>query len=215
MSETKHIIAQNITRLRQSAGMTQKELASQLTYSDKAVSKWERGESTPDIGTLVAMAELFDVSLDLLVRGKEPTVPAVAPAAPEPTAPTAKPLDPAAQKRLDIRHGVITLIVILLVWAAAGVTFLMFYSLAPTLPHYWLCFLYAVPVSLVLFVIFNTLWFIPRRNFAIFSSLVWSVLLCIQVHFACYGINVWQVYLAGIPAQIAILLSYNLLKKSA
>ena len=212
MQETKQIIAQNITRLRQSAGMTQKELASHLTYSDKAVSKWERGESTPDIGTLVAMAELFDVSLDLLVRGIEPQAPVAAVV--EPSKPVTAPLDPAAQKRLDIKHGVITLIVILLVWAAAGVTFLMFYSLAPTLPHYWLCFLYALPVSLVLFVIFNTLWFVPRRNFALFSGLVWSILLCIHVHFACYGIDVWQVYLAGIPAQVAILLSRNLIRKS-
>lgn len=47
--------------------MTQLELAESLQYSDKAVSKWERGESVPEIATLKAIAELFDVTLDSLV----------------------------------------------------------------------------------------------------------------------------------------------------
>ena len=67
--------------------MTQLDLAEKLHYSDKAVSKWERGESVPEIGTLTAIADLFGVPLDYLVRS-EHEEPAAAveqqPAAPVP-----------------------------------------------------------------------------------------------------------------------------------
>ena len=68
MEGTKNTVAKNIVRLRQASGMTQAELAAKLNYSDKAVSKWERGESLPDVAVLSKIADLFQVSLDWLVR---------------------------------------------------------------------------------------------------------------------------------------------------
>ena len=69
MEPIKSTIAKNIVRLRQASGMTQAELAAKLNYSDKAVSKWERGESLPDVAVLAQIADLFQVSMDWLVRG--------------------------------------------------------------------------------------------------------------------------------------------------
>ena len=57
----------NIAAFRKQSGMTQAELADKLNYSDKAVSKWERGESMPDVLTLVQLAELFGVRMNDLV----------------------------------------------------------------------------------------------------------------------------------------------------
>ena len=68
MVDLKPVIAQNITALRQSHKMTQIELAEKLNYSDKAVSKWERGESIPDVIVLKTIADLFGVSLDYLLE---------------------------------------------------------------------------------------------------------------------------------------------------
>ena len=68
MVDLKPIIAKNITALRQSHKMTQIELAEKLNYSDKAVSKWERGESIPDVTVLKTIADLFGVSLDYLLE---------------------------------------------------------------------------------------------------------------------------------------------------
>ena len=65
MNNIKSIIAQNITDLRRAKGLTQLELAEQLNYSDKAVSKWERAESMPDVSVVVEIADLFDVPLDI------------------------------------------------------------------------------------------------------------------------------------------------------
>ena len=68
MYNLKPIIAKNISRLRIKSGMTQSELAARLNYSDKAVSKWERAESIPDVCVLTEIADLFGVPLDSLVR---------------------------------------------------------------------------------------------------------------------------------------------------
>lgn len=69
--EYRDLLAENIVRYRKESGMTQLELAEHLQYSNKSISKWERGESAPDIITLIHMAELFGVSVDDLVYGEK------------------------------------------------------------------------------------------------------------------------------------------------
>ena len=58
-------------QLRKQNGFSQEELAGRLNVSRQTVSKWEVGDSTPDMEKLSAMSDLFDVSLDYLVMGKE------------------------------------------------------------------------------------------------------------------------------------------------
>ncbi|HFI0694890.1 TPA: helix-turn-helix domain-containing protein [Streptococcus suis] len=65
-------LAQQIRVLRTAKNLSQDELAEKLYISRQAVSKWENGEATPDIDKLVQLAEIFGVSLDYLVLGKEP-----------------------------------------------------------------------------------------------------------------------------------------------
>ncbi|HEL2051615.1 TPA: helix-turn-helix transcriptional regulator [Streptococcus suis] len=65
-------LAQQIRVLRTTKNLSQDELAEKLYISRQAVSKWENGEATPDIDKLVQLAEIFGVSLDYLVLGKEP-----------------------------------------------------------------------------------------------------------------------------------------------
>ena len=68
MEDLKITVAKNIADLRKAANMTQLDLASRLNYSDKAVSKWERGESLPDVATLKTIAEIFSVTVDYLLQ---------------------------------------------------------------------------------------------------------------------------------------------------
>ena len=70
MKDIKSILAKNLTDLRLQNHLTQLELAEKLNYSDKTISKWERGESSPDISVLVEIAELFGVTLDELVKSE-------------------------------------------------------------------------------------------------------------------------------------------------
>ena len=60
-------IGNNIAACRKRCNMTQAELAEKLNYSDKAVSKWERGESLPDVVTLVQLADQLGVGVNALI----------------------------------------------------------------------------------------------------------------------------------------------------
>ena len=61
------IVAANLAELRRARGLTQAELAEKINYSDKSVSKWERGDGLPDLKVLTQLAALYGVSLDTFV----------------------------------------------------------------------------------------------------------------------------------------------------
>lgn len=190
MNDIKAVIAKNITELRTARSMTQLDLAEHLHYSDKAVSKWERGESVPEISTLKAIADLFGVTLDYLVQSehKQPTQ------------------EPLPEKRKIENRSIVTAMCVILVWFIALFAFVLFDLASADVKIHWLAFIYAVPVTLLLWLIFNSIWFNRRTNFIIISILVWSLLASIHVTFLVYGMNIWLIYLLGIPAQIVIIL---------
>lgn len=64
------MIAENLTQLRKQKNLTQKELSEKLNYSDKVISKWERGESTPNIEALKALSNFYNISIDEIIDGK-------------------------------------------------------------------------------------------------------------------------------------------------
>lgn len=190
MNDIKAIVAKNIAELRQEHGMTQVDLAEKLNYSDKAISKWERAESLPDISVLVEIADIFDVPLDYLVRAEhlEAEWKAEKNAAPK------------------YNHGMITGVSVLLVWFIALLVFVLISIASSEARFHWLAFIYAIPVSTIVWLVFNSVWFNKRRNYWIISLLVWSVLACIQLSLLPMGMNVWLIYLLGIPGQISILM---------
>ena len=67
MDEFKKVVAENITRLRTSMNLTQAQLGEMLNYSDKSISKWERGESIPDVFVLKKIADLGGVTVDYII----------------------------------------------------------------------------------------------------------------------------------------------------
>lgn len=190
MEDMKFIIAQNIIRLRRNANMTQAELAEKLSYTDKAVSKWERAESIPDVLVLKQLADLFHVRVDdLLVQYDETELP-----------PTCANTTPSVRN-----HGFITGMSVLLVWLIATLLFVIFESATSTHIH-WLSFIYAIPATMVVWLIFNSIWFNRRRNFLIISLLMWSVLGALYLNLLMVGIHVWLLFALGIPGQIIILM---------
>ena len=61
-------IAQRLAEMRRAKGYSQEELAEKLGLSRQAVSKWERAESSPDTGNIIALAKLYGVTIDELLR---------------------------------------------------------------------------------------------------------------------------------------------------
>lgn len=185
MKDVKAVIAANIAALRQGAGMTQLEFAEKLNYSDKAISKWERGESIPDVTVLLQIAELFGVTLNYLVEETHPVQ---------------------EQKKRNklINRGFITGIAILLVWLLATFCFMVVDFSTGGIDFQWLAFVYAVPVSMIVWLVCNSIWFNPRRNYLIISLLMWSVLGTVYLTCLPFGYNLWLIFCLGIPGQVAI-----------
>lgn len=193
MEDLKMIIAGNIGHLRRDAGITQLELAERINYSDKAVSKWERGESMPDIVTLKALADLFSVTVDYLLRADHP-----------------KESDIRREytKRQKRNHKLITVMSCVLVWLVAVFNYSSFDIALPALRNQlWMAFVYAIPVTAIVLLVFNSIWGNRRYNYLIISVLIWSVLLTFYLTaLVFFYVGTWQVLLIGVPAQVIVCL---------
>jgi cation transport ATPase len=118
------------------------------------------------------------------------------------------------KRRRFLTHAYITGVSVLLVWLLATFVFVIIQLINPSAIRHWLAFLYAVPLSCVLWLIFNSIWFNSRRNFWIVSLLMWSVLASIHVTFMAFGVpEIWLLYILGAPGQAIILVWSRLFKK--
>ncbi len=190
MEDIKAIIAANIQELRKEKKMTQGDLANLVNYTDKAVSKWERGESIPDIIALKQIADTFSVTVDYLLTTEHTEF---------------KKAKNQRKKHKRFNRKIITSIAVVLVWLVA-----MFIYVNIDLFHKssmnWLVFLYAVPASAIVALTFNSIWGNRRINYLIISILLWSVLASLYLTLLLCSVNVWLVFLLGIPGQIIIFL---------
>ena len=184
--DLKEVIAANLAHLRQEAGLTQLQLAEMLNYSDKAVSKWERGESIPDLRVLIKLAEIYHISLDDIVRTKP-----------------GKRLMP--RMNLQKKHVLITLLSVGLVGVIATAVFMIFFYITPLKNYAYLAYVCAPFVASVVFTVLSALWY-RRLTMAIAASLVlWSIILIIHVVLKLFtSIPVWPFYLVAGGMQILI-----------
>lgn len=187
MEDLKTIFAENLSALRKKKGWTQLELAEKLNYSDKAVSKWERGESLPDVVILKRIAELHEVSVDfLLTREHEQAV---------------VPLS----KRKKRNRTMITGISAATVWLIGCILFFSLGFVEKASPGAWLIFLAAIPATCVVLLVFSALWWGKKLLLTTVSILVWSLLLFsfFTVLFVTEKV-IWPIFIIGIPAQVII-----------
>jgi transcriptional regulator with XRE-family HTH domain len=190
MENVKQIIAKNLVELRKQNRLTQLELAERLNYSDKAVSRWERGDTLPDIDVLCRICEMYGVTFDYLTHEG-----------------TKKEKDVYTKKRENSNKIVITLLAEMVVWFLA--TLLFVYEKTLNGVNFWQAFVWAVPLSAIVGIVFNAIWGKKKWTLLLVSVLVWSLLAAIFVQALGKG-NIWPIFLLGVPAQIAILLWANL-----
>lgn len=203
-------IAANIAHLRTQSGMTQSELAEKLRYSDKAVSKWERAESLPDVTVLKSIADLFGVTVDALMTADAP-IPAES-AESEQTKTESFRLGP-LRFPMSGKHLAVTALSLLLVWFAAVVVFSVLGWCRAEGPL-WLAYVAAVPVCCIVLLVLNSVWGRKSWNQAIISVLVWSLLVFAYLFaLTVWQKNAWMLFLCGIPAQAALVVWYFLAKK--
>lgn len=189
MEELKTIFAENLSALRKKKGWTQLELAAKLNYSDKAVSKWERGESLPDVVILKQISELFEVSLDYLLEREHEKA--------------ATPIS----KRKKRNRAMITLISAATVWLIGCILYFSLGFVEKASPGAWLIFLAAIPATCIVLLVFSALWWGKKRIIATVSVLVWS-LLAFAFFTVLYMAQkvIWPIFIIGVPSQVIICL---------
>ena len=203
MDELKIIIGKNLTSLRKARKLTQLELAEKLNYSDKAVSKWEQGATTPDIETLKKLCDFYGVTLDYLTDPSNIYNPTY---------------DVSKEKTIFINHIIITCLLGSIVWMVATIIFVYPLLFLHKQNSYWIAFIWAVSASSLVTMFCNMLYF--RRNkvvtLAATTVLIWSALTATFLHCLLYvkdGENLWLLFVLGIPMQICIALWFVIRRK--
>lgn len=200
----KYFIGKNIAAYRKRCGLTQAELADKLNYSDKAVSKWERGESTPDIITLAQLAEQFGITVDELIRDPD--------ALPEHTGAVQQAMGRVVEKTLKRKadKNIILGLSSILVWFVALLLYVVLSGLE--LENSWLAFFYAIPANAIVLLSLRSAWHDFRWNSGLISAIMWGSLLSLYMTLVVLaGIHYWKMFLLGIPGQIAILLWFRMM----
>jgi len=199
-------IGSNIANYRKGAGLTQAGLAEKLNYSDKAVSKWERGESMPDVTTLVQLAEQFGITVnDLLVD------PDALPGNPGKLEKAMTQVSEKALKR-KANKNVILGLSSLLVWFVALLLYVLLSSFGIGDRWNWVFFFYAVPANCIVLLSLRSAWHDFRWNKILISGIVWGCLLSIYITATFWKLNLWRIFLLGILGQIAIFLWFRMFR---
>ena len=199
MEELNKIFATNLINIRKKAKLTQAELATELNYSDKAVSKWERGDSIPDVKVLIQIASFFSITVDYLITSHEDEDIVI------------KINKQKEKKYILLNHVLIIGIAIISIWVLATIMFVIWYNKTPN--HAWLCFIIPVPISLLVAFILSCIWLSRITRMILLSGFTWTTLTLIYLLINIYGSSShWEIFLIGIPAQIVIALSYGVLK---
>ena len=159
-------LGENIAACRKAAGLTQGALGEKLGYSDKSVSKWERGDGVPDVYVLVRLSSLFGCTTDSLLGVTKAPVP-----------------DGALSPRRRTKRKMIPALSVLLVWLTAAVAYFVLGLLPVSIPKTWLAFVYAVPASCVVLTVFFTLWYSRVFQCAAVSGIVWGAAVSLWLTF--------------------------------
>ncbi len=194
MDERKATIASNLIKLRLAAGMTQAELGEKLNYSDKSISKWERGDVTTDVFVLMQIADIFGVDVDYLLKPHNEIEPAI----------YNKPASEATYTT-----NMITLVTVLGIWTVALFVFVIL----------WICgmvvglvFVYAVPVSLITLLVLNSVWNGGKKNRYIIAALVLSIIATVYLTFLRR--NLWQLWLLAVPSLLLVFLGARIYRSA-
>lgn len=207
LENLKDRIGTNIATQRKKAGLTQAGLAEKLNYSDKAVSKWERGESIPDVLTLMLLAEQFGITVNDLLSDPN--------ALPGNPGKLEKAMTQVSEKALKRKanKNVILALSSTLVWFVALFAFVALSSFDFLEKYSCLLFFVAVPANAIVLLSLRSAWRDFRWNKALISIIVWGSLLSIyEILLVGFDYNFWKVFLLGIPGQIAIFLWFRMFR---
>lgn len=193
--EFKKVVSENLVKFRRENGLTQLDIAKKLNYSDKAVSKWERGEAVPDAFVLKQLSTIYNVSVDDLLCKKEDK----------------KRIPFSLKRAFKNKHFIINCLACGLAWLVACIVFVVL-SYTSIRDSAYLAFIYALPVGAIANLVLTTIWS-PKWVSGIFATIVlWTGFLA--VYLTVRIDKFWLIFIIAIPIQVLIVLWYFLIKET-
>ena len=189
LEELRLITASNIIKLRTGAGMTQAELGQKLSYSDKSISKWERGEAIPDAYVLTQIAELFGVSVDYLLSSHDAWE---------------QPEEESDEKPQSYSVNTIIALTLVSVMTVALTVFVTLWIIGIV---EWRIFLIGLSVTLLTYLVLDCVFKHAKKLLYILSAFVMSLLILIYFFIPEHP---WQIFLLAVPAEIIVYLGCSI-----
>ena len=191
MEDLKLIIASNLVELRKRKKYTQQDLANILGYSDKSISKWEKGDSLPDIEVLTKICNLYNDNLDYLIHEghyeekKEYVV-----------------------HNFERRNKIIIVgLIASLIWLIAIIILAYSITFTNSKRPLWMSCVWAVPATFIVLLVFNSLWGKKKWKYAIIAMLIWTSIASVYLQaLDLTNENIWPIFIIGVPLQIAVVL---------
>ncbi len=201
MKDIKSIVSANLSALRKQKGITQAELAEKLNYSDKAISRWEKGDTLPDLNVLGEICEFYGITMNDLTSEDC----------------TAPQKDHRKKQHFAYRMWM-CLLAGSAVWLFATIWFV--YYLVGSDKNLWIAFVWAIPISCGVVMLIGRMAFNWIVHLVIGSVTVWSAVSAIifQIYFFTEiggGNAIWFLYLVGIPLQAMLFMFQRVWKSRA
>ena len=184
-NKQQELLAKNLVYYRKASGLTQLELAEKFNYSDKSISKWERGEGFPDVFVLKSLADFYGINVDDFYSEEHKKI---------------------AVKHSQRRKQIY--IRLLSIGIGILVTFLAFFLLSVFLKdNYafkpWLVFIYGLLVISIIWLVWEFIY--HKRFVRMFatSAVIWTAALSIYLtFFVVMNLNLYLIFVVAIPLQV-------------
>ena len=183
-NKQQELLAKNLVFYRKASGLTQLELAEKFNYSDKSISKWERGEGFPDVFVLKSLADFYGITVDDFYSEEH------------------KKIAKHSQKRKQIFIRLLSIGIGLLV------TFLTFFLLDTLLPDIaafkpWLVFIYGLLVLSIIWLVWEFIYHKRFNRMLATSAVIWTGALSIYLTFyVIMQMNLYLIFIVAIPLQV-------------
>ena len=193
MKNLEKIFSKNLANYRTLMGLKQSDLAKMINYSDKSISKWERGESLPDLKATKSLCDIFGVSIDDMLKENNDHKTKI-------------------KKTILIKnkkHFITSLLSASLVWLVATIVFVAL-LICQVQGAIWLPFIYAIPISAIVFIVFSSIWGNHLLQFLCITLLLWGIILSITLSTPIT--NIWFICVIGAVCQSMIIMWFTLLQ---
>ena len=192
MKNVREIIPKNLIFLRKQHKLTQIELSKKINYSDKAVSRWEKGEVLPDVEVLQNICDVYGIPISYIFEENIEHL-------------------FGEQKDIQIANKIVSAIFIIsIVWTSITIGFVylkLFYNYV-----FWQAFVWGLPISCLIGHVFNEKYVKSNKiTFILHTIFIWTLLTSIYLQFLEY--NMWLVFFIGIPVQAGIIASSYIKKQ--